>query len=99
VAKREDRDQTAAPPASIDQVRWTVVATAIAFIATLLGCLETFTRTKSWWLFLASVALLLCVCLLLRRWPVARTPAAGGIAGLAVASTLTAVSAILAILG
>jgi hypothetical protein len=29
VAKREDRDQTAAPPASIDQVLWTVVATAI----------------------------------------------------------------------
>jgi hypothetical protein len=80
-------------------VLWTVVAAAIAFIATLLGCLETFTRTESWWLFLASVALLLCVCLLLRRWPIARTPVAGGVAGLAVASTLAAVSAVLAVLG
>jgi hypothetical protein len=99
VAKREDRDRTAAPPASIDHLLWTVVATAVAFIATLLGCLETFSRTQSWWLFLASVALLLCVCLLLRRWPLARTPAAGGIAGLAVVSTLAAVGAILAIIG
>jgi hypothetical protein len=99
VAQREDRDHTAAPPASIDHVLWTVVATAVAFIATLLGCLETFTRTQSWWLFFASLALLLCVCLLLRRWPTGRTPAAGGIAGLAAASTLAAVSAILAIIG
>jgi Nuclease-related domain len=99
VAKREDQDQTAAPPASVDQVLWTVVATGIAFIATLLGCLETASWTRSWWLFLASVALLLCICLLLRRWPIARTPAAGGIAGLAVASTLAAVSAVLTILG
>ena len=99
VAKREDRDQAAPPPASVDHVLRTVVAAAIAFIAALLGCLETFTRTESWWLFLASVALLLCVCLLLRRWPIARTPVAGGVAGLAVASTLAAVSAVLAVLG
>jgi hypothetical protein len=78
---------------------WTVVASAIAFIATLLCCLETFTQTQSWWLLLASVALLLGVCLLLRRWPLARTPAAGGIAGLAVVSTLALVGAILAIIG
>ncbi len=73
----------------------TVGATMIAFIAAPLACLETFSLTKSWWLFLASVALLLCACLLLRRWPITRTPAAGGIAGLAVAGTLAAVGAII----
>ncbi|MGH8962891.1 MAG: nuclease-related domain-containing protein [Jatrophihabitantaceae bacterium] len=99
VAKREDQDRTAAPPASIDQMLWTVVATAIAFIATLLGCLETYSQTKSWWLFLATLTLLLSACLLLRRRPIARTPAAGGLAGVAVASTLAAVSAILTIIG
>jgi hypothetical protein len=33
------------------------------------------------------------------RWPFARTLAAGGIAGLAIASTLAAVSVIVAIIG
>jgi hypothetical protein len=81
VAKRENRDRTVAPPVSVDQVLWTVVATAVAFIATLLGCLETVTRTKSCWLFLAGVALLVCVCLLLlvgpspERWQQAASPA------------------------
>jgi hypothetical protein len=99
VAGREDRDVTLAPPTSFESVLWTVLATAIAFIATLLGCLEVFTRTRSWWLGLASVLLMLGVCLVLRRPSRTRTPAVGGIAGLAVASTIAALSAVLALTG
>lgn len=99
ITRREDRDQTAVPPTSINHLLWTLIATPIAFIATLLASLETFTRTQSWWAGLAAVVLLLFVCLLLRRRPITRPPAAGGIAGLAVASTLAAISAVLTLFG
>jgi nuclease-like protein len=99
VTRREELDRTATPPVSIDHLVWTVVATVIAFIATPLGCFETFGWTRSWWLFLASVAVLLGACLLLRRWAATRTLAGGGIAGLALASVLAAVAAGLSIHG
>lgn len=98
VRDRERVDNAAAPPLSLDRVVWTAVATMVVFVAAVLGSVELLVLSRSWWVWAAGSLTLLAACLVLRRWPLLRVPATGGVAGLAVGAVTASISGIVALL-
>lgn len=100
IANREHADGTAAPPLSIDRLLWTGVAAALIFVLTVVGCLNAFARTDSWWVGVATICAALAAFLVARRrWPAIRVPIGAGLLGLAVVSTIAATSAVASAIG
>lgn len=96
---RRDKDPTLLPPPSCDRAIWVSLATVAAFTVTVLGCLEAFTTSRSWWLGLGAICGALAIWLVVyRRWTAIRVPAIGGLLGVMTVSTLAAVAAVIAAL-
>ena len=99
LTSRRDMDPALLPPPSFDRAIWTSLATVATFTVTVLGCLEAFTTSRSWWLGLATVCGALAIWLVVyRRWTGIRTPAIGGLLGVTAVSTLAAVALVIAAL-
>lgn len=96
LTRRRDKDPTLLPPLSFDRAIWASMATVATFTVTVLGCLETFTTSRSWWLGLATVCGALAIWLsVYRRWTAIRAPAIGGLLGVTAVSTLAAVAVVI----